>query len=131
MGKKQKLDEPENYEVWVSYADERGWARIEEKGNDGIFDNKTRALLLAENAAHKPAVVETILIARRAVAAFNGEAIGLKHRLKQVQKKEVKADVDDKVHGDRTAPSDVPDPGAQLQGEAAPGGAGREGAPQG
>ncbi len=133
MGKKQKVDEPENFEVWVSYADDRGWQQIQENGNDGIFGNKVRAMLLAESNSHKEGVVETILIARRAVAAFNGEAIALKHRLKELnKKKEEKTDVvPDKVHGDRPEAGDVPDPGAQHGGQADPARTRSEGAPQG
>jgi hypothetical protein len=133
MGKKQKVDEPENYEVWISYVDDRGWVQVQEKGNDGIFGNKVRAMLLAENNSHKEGVVETIVISRRAVAAFNGEAIALKHRLKELnKKKEEKTDVvPDEVHGDRPEAGDVPAPGAQHGGQADPARAGSEGAPQG
>jgi hypothetical protein len=132
MGKKQKVDEGhENYEVWVSYADKRGFCRIEEKGNDGIFDNKNRALLLAENASHKDGVVETLVITRKVIAAFNGEAISLKHRLGETSReKEVKPHAD-QVHGDRPKAGDVPVPGAQHIGTPDPAGSGQEGAPQG
>lgn len=131
MSKKHKVDEPENFEVWISYADARGFARIEEKGNDGIYDNKQRALLIAENASHKKGVVETLVITRKVAAAFNGEAISLKHRLGEARReKEVKSNVD-QVHSDRPEAGDVPDPGAQHLGKADHGGPGQEGASQG
>jgi hypothetical protein len=129
VGRKSKPDEPETYEVWLCYATD-GWKRVEERDNDGVFDNQKRALLIAESKSHGKGVVETMVVARRPIAVFNGEAIGMKHRLNAVSKKE-EGKTDGEVHGDRTKEGDVQDPGAQLGSEAAPGGAGREGAPKG
>lgn len=128
MSRKSKPEEPETYEVWICYATD-GWKRVEEKGNDGVFENQKRALLMAESKSHGAGVVETLVVERRPIAVFNGEAIGLKHRLNAVSKKE--EGTDGKVHGDRPEASDVPAPGAQHVGEAAPGGPEGSGAPQG
>ena len=119
MGKKGKPDEAFTYEVWMSTVD-RGWCQIEERGNGGVFDNRNRAMLIGESKFHDGNVVEVLVIERRAIATFNGEAISAKHLLKSVQQKKEIKDVDN-VHGDRPEADNVPAPGPQLGSEAASG----------
>lgn len=127
MGKKGKPEESEQYEVWISAID--GWKRVEEHGNGGVFVSKNRAMLLAEAKSRGPEVVETMVIARRPIAVFNGEAIAVKHRLNAVEKKKEISDAT--VHSSREKEVDISDAGPEHVGEAAPGGAGREGTPEG
>lgn len=116
MGKKGKPDEPEQYEIWISSTE--GWRQIHENGNGGVFPSKNRALILAEQASHGEGVVETMVISRRPVAVFNGEAIGTKHKLGAVEKKkEIK---DAALHGGGQKAVDVPDAGPELKGEVVP-----------
>lgn len=127
MGKKSKPDDPEQFEVWISTLD--GWMQVEEKGNGGVFVSKNRAMLLAESKSHGEGVVETMVIARRPVAVFNGEAISVKHQLNAVEKKkEIK---DAALLGSGEKAVHVPDPAPEHVGESSPGGGGREGTPQG
>jgi len=129
MGKKNKnLDEPEQYEVWILYAAD-GWKQVQERG-DPVIQSRNRALLLAESKSHGAGVVETMVISRKPVASFNGEAIALKHKVNAVEKKKQEEKADE-VHGDRKAEGGVADPGAQHVGEAAPGGSVGEGTTQG
>jgi hypothetical protein len=127
MGKKGKPDDPEQFEVWISTLD--GWMQVEEKGNGGVFASKSRAMLLAESKSHGKDVVETMVIARRPVAVFNGEAISVKHKLSAVEKKKEIRDA--QVHSGGEKEVVVPDAGPQLSSEAVPGGDGREGTPVG
>jgi hypothetical protein len=129
MGRKSKPDEPETFEVWLCYAAD-GWMRVEERDNEGIFENQKRALLLAESKSHGAGVVETMVVARRPIAVFNGEAIGMKHRLGAVPKKEEGKDHGE-VHGCCPEARDIQVPGTQHIGEAPPGGPEREGTPEG
>jgi hypothetical protein len=133
------------YEIWTFKLDGR-WYRSEERGNEGIFDNKARANAIAGKAAAEEGVIETILIERREIARYNGDAIGekfvvLKEAAEQQAKKEKartalaekesekkEAKTDGEVHGDRKKEGDVQAPGAQHVGEADHAGAGREGA---
>lgn len=126
MGKKGKPEESEQFEVWISSV--KGWFRVEENGNEGVFVSKNRAMLLAESKSHGDEVVETMVIARRPIAVFNGEAIAVKHRLAAVGKKEMS---DAKVHSGRPGQVDLPETRPADQLEAGPGGAGREGTPEG
>jgi len=146
MSKKSKqIDEPENYEVWVLYATD-GWKRVEEGNNGGVFASRNRALLLAESKSHGEEVVETMVISRRPIATFNGEAISLKHKLKLPEEwKKDEGDVEvvgktqkkEETNGGSVVHSDGPEAGhvaeasPEHSGQAAPGGAGREGAPPG
>jgi len=123
MGRKSKPEEPEQYEIWILY--ETGdWKQVQEHG-DPIFTKKARALAIGQQKSGGAGVVETLVIARRSIAVFNGEAIGVKHNLKKKEK------VDAEVQRDRQEEGHVGDPGPEHVGEAAPGGAGREGAPPG
>ena len=127
MGKKGKPDEPEQFEVWISTVD--GWRQVVEKGNGGVFESRNRAMLLAESKSHGEGVIETMVIARRPIVVFNGEAISVKHLVGAVEKKKETSHAP--VLSDREEKDVVPDAGPQLGGSAAPGGAGREGAPAG
>ena len=121
MGKKNKnIDEPENFEVWILYA-EKGWMQVEEGGN-AIFQRKERALLLAQSKSNGKGVIETMVIARRPVATFNGEAIAFKHKQNAIEKKKENAHAEPEVHGGGPEARDAADAGTQLQSEAAPGG---------
>jgi hypothetical protein len=126
MGKKGKPEESEQFEVWISSV--KGWFRVEENGNEGVFVSKNRAMLLAESKSHGEEVVETMVISRRPIAVFNGEAIAVKHRLAAVGKKETS---NAEVHSGRKDQVDVPEARPTDQPETGPGGAGREGAPEG
>jgi hypothetical protein len=131
-----------DYEVW-SFKIDGNWYRAEERGNDGIFSQKNRALLIAGNTSTEAGVVEVIVIERREIARYNGDSIGEKFRLNQDRKKtstgdqpvekEKKKEEEShaEVHGDRSKESDVPASGAEHVGEAASGGSEREGTPQG
>ncbi len=128
MGKKGKPeDDNANYEVWIAAID--GYYRVEEKDNGGVFASKQRALLLAESKSHGENVIETLVIERRTVAVFNGPAISAKHQMAVIERK--KEASHGEVHRSRSEENKLPDPGPQLGSEAAPGGAGREGAPVG
>ena len=128
MGKKGKPeDDNANYEVWIAATD--GYFRVEERDNGGVFASKQRAMLLAESKSHGENVIETLVIERRTVAVFNGPAISVKHKMAAIEKKKEAAHGE--VHRSRAEEDQLPDPGPQLSGEAAPGGPGREGTPQG
>jgi hypothetical protein len=127
MGKKGKPDEPEQFEVWISKVD--GWSQVQEGGNGGVFPNRNRAMLLAESKSHGEGVIETMVIARKPIVVFNGEAIGVKHLVGAVEKKkEIK---DAPIHSGSSQTVNIPDAGLADQPEAGPGGAGREGTAQG
>ena len=127
MGKKCKPDEPEQFEVWISKVD--GWSQVQEGGNGGVFPNRNRAMLLAESKSHGEGVIETMVIARKPIVVFNGEAIGVKHLVGAVEKKKEISDA--KVHSSGSQAVDLPDADPQLSSEGAPGGTGREGTPGG
>lgn len=128
MGKKGKPEEDNaNYEVWITST--AGYFRVEEKENGGVFASKQRALLLAESKSHGENVIETLVIERRTVAVFNGPAISVKHKMAVIEKK--KEEAHGEVHRSRAEEDKLPVPGTQLESEAAPGGAGREGTPDG
>jgi hypothetical protein len=128
MGKKGKPeDDNANYEVWIAALD--GYFRVEERDNGGVFASKQRALLLAESKSHGESVIETLVIERRTVAVFNGPAISAKHQMAVIEKKKEAAHGE--VHRSRSEEDQLPEPRAELGSEGAPGGAGREGTPQG
>jgi hypothetical protein len=127
MGKKGKPEESSNFEVWLNTTG--GWKRVEEHDNGGVFTNKQRCLLLAESKSHGDDVIETMVIERRSIAVFNGPAISAKHMMAAVERK--KEETHGAVPSGSPKEDDVPQGSAQLGGEAAAGGAGREGAPQG
>lgn len=111
MSKKKKLDEAETFEVWMLKTNGE-WYQIQEDGN-AIFVGRNRALLIAQSRSQGQDVVETMVISRRPVASFNGEAISLKHRIRPVEKKEEQTHVEPEVHGARPAASDAPATGDQ------------------
>jgi hypothetical protein len=127
MGKKGKPEDELQYEVWISTTS--GWKRVEENGNGGVFVSKQRSLLMAENKSHGEDVIETMVIERRPIVVYNGPAISAKHLMAAAEKKKEKDHGE--VHRSRAQENDLPDPGAQLGGEAAPGGRVGEGAPVG
>jgi hypothetical protein len=125
MGKKRKEEEgQETYEVWI-YKEDGEWARAQERGNDGVFTSKQRALLIAGSKSQEEEVVETLVIERRPIASFNGPSISLKGKLaaalakangtEEKKKEEIHADG---VHGDRAEEGEVVDPGPGREGEA-------------
>lgn len=126
MGKKSKPDEPEQFEVWIFYETGK-WKQVQEDG-DPIFKSKNRALLIGQSKSQGPGVVEVMVILRRPIATFNGEAISQKGRIKAVEKKEPN---DAAVQRGGEEADKRGDPADEHVREAAPGGAGREGAPEG
>ncbi|MGI0148684.1 MAG: hypothetical protein ACREDF_04030 [Thermoplasmata archaeon] len=130
MGKKRKEEEgQETYEVWVS-KDDGTWGRVVERGNDGIFSHKQRALAIAGSKSVEEGVVETLVIERRPIASFNGPSISLKGKLASAASKvnsSTSGEVEPKkeeeihagsVHGDRPEEGQVIDPGPGRPGEA-------------
>jgi len=147
MGKKRKEDGgQETYEVWI-YKDSGEWAQAAERGNQGIFGQKPRALLIAQSKSNEEGVVETLVIERRPIASFNGPSISLKGRLAaavakanqngettppasgegEAEKKKEETHADG-VHGDRAEEGQVVDSGPQREGEAGAPGPQREAA---
>lgn len=124
MGKKRKEDAEgqETYEVWV-YKTDGSWTQMVDKGNDGIFETKQRALAVSGWKSSHEGVVEAIVVERRLIASFNGPAIALKGRLKsglrivEDKKKEEKSD-GDFVHGSRPQEGQVVAPGPGHEGKA-------------
>src|SRR5436190_220740 len=117
MGKKNKADDDETYEVWMLRTDGE-WYQVARGGN-AIHKSRNTAMLLAEKQSHEKDVVETMVISRRPITTFNGEAIGLKHKIRPVEKKE-KVDVQPEVHSDREKEGVVLQQGPEHVGEAAP-----------
>lgn len=139
MGRKKKEEDgQETYEVWISKTSGT-WTQAVDGGNDGIFHNKKRALLIAGSKSTEEGVVETLLIERRLIASFNGPAISLKGRLAAAVAKENSSAVDgsqekkekssaDDLHGDRTEEGQVVHPGPEREGEAGASGSAGEAA---
>jgi hypothetical protein len=134
MSKKRKEEGGQDtYEVW-SFKTDGTWKQIAERGNEGIFGHKPRALLIAQNESSKEGVVETLVIQRRPIASFNGPAISLKGRINAAIEKQTSAEAKDvpepeekkkeepahapDVHGDRPEEGHVADPGHGHPGEA-------------
>jgi hypothetical protein len=128
MGKKGKAEEIEQYEIWILHGDGT-YKQVVEGDNAGIFTHRARALAIASSKSGNKGVVETMVISRRPIATFNGEAISLKGQLSAVQKKKEEPHGVDKVHGDRPKEGDDKPAGDQHVREASAPGSGGEGTP--
>jgi hypothetical protein len=114
--------ESTTYEVWILYSNGR-WAQAEDGDNGGIFPKKQRALAVAASKASGGEVVETIVIERNVIAAWNGPRISEKFRImsdqskreSQDSKKEEKHGAEAKVHGSGQEAGDVPPAGPSDQ----------------
>ena len=118
MGKKWKEEGQETYEVWI-LRDNGEWMQVQERGNQGIFQRKQRALLIAGSKTNEKGVVEILVIERRPIVSFNGPSISLKGRLSAAldgdeKKEETYADG---VHGDRREADQIVDPGPGREGQ--------------
>ncbi len=130
MGKKRREDREgnESYEVWISHSSGR-WTRVVERGNDGIFEQKARALAIAGVKSTVEGVVETLVVERRPIASFNGPAISLKGQLRAVGRSdELKKEesIGNDLHGGRSEAGPDASSGTQLERQADPGGSVRE-----